>query len=91
MNEKELKKKAEEEKQKKPKNQYYTVKVETLAPVTLTYRIFAESPEQASDMALKLGGQKQQTPPLINYGRIRALKAIVYSAGTSMIQFVKNL
>lgn len=74
-----------------PEKEYFTVKVEVLAPVTLTYRIYAESPEEAADMAVKLAGQKQFSPPTIAYGRLKSLKAMVYSAGSSIIRLVKNL
>lgn len=84
-----VKKAAVEE--KIPQKEYFTVKVEVLAPVTLTYRIYAESPEEAADMAVKQAGQKQFSQPIIGYGRMKSLKTMVYNAGTSMVRFVKNL
>lgn len=76
----------------KPKTkEYYTVRVEVLAPSVLTYRIYAESPEEAVEIALKQRGQQMSAPPSIIFGRMKNLKATVYAAGSSLVKYVKNL
>lgn len=70
--------------------EFFTVKIETLAPVTLTYRVYAESAEQAIDFAAKLAGQQQASPPIISFAKIKLLKAKAYMAGTSLIKSIKN-
>ncbi len=71
--------------------EYFSVKVETLAPVTLTYKIYAESPEKAVQLAIKQAGQSLSSPPQISFGRLKHLKATVYNAGTNLIRLAKTL
>ncbi len=66
---------------------YYTIKLEVNAPVTLTYKILAESPEQAVDLIAR---SVLAEPPKVNIPRARKLKATVYQTGTSIIKFVKS-
>lgn len=76
------------EKQQLPKPKfYYDVKVECMLPATLTYRVLAETPQQAADLI------KNMSPTGVKHrlsGK-KDIKLSVYSAGSSMIQFVKNL
>lgn len=74
----------------KPIKEYFNVRLETMAPVTLNYRVYAETPEQALDMATKLAGQQQASAPVISFARLRNLKATVYTAGTSLIRLAKS-
>lgn len=70
----------------KPKY-YYDVKVETMLPATLTWRILAETPEQAAEMI------KNMQPTGVKHrllGR-KDIKLLVYDAGSSFIKFIKNL
>jgi hypothetical protein len=70
-----------------PEKKYYDVKVEATLPATLTYRVLAETPEQAIQLT------KNMSPTGVKYklaGK-KNLKATVYTAGTMMVQFVKNL
>lgn len=71
--------------------QYYTVKVEANTPVLLTYRVYAEDPEQAIELVQRnpLSNLSEAPKPLL--ARMRKLKATVYSAGNSLIQFTKKL
>lgn len=69
--------------------EYYTVKLEALAPITITYRVLASSPEEALELAIK-GKERQSSPTSVFYTRMKKLKATVYAAGTSMIQFTKG-
>lgn len=79
---------AEKEKQQLPKPKYYyDVKVECMLPATLTYRVLAETPQQAAEMI------KNTSPVGVKHRLIgrREIKLLVYEAGTTMIRFVKNL
>lgn len=72
----------------KPKPKYYyDVKVEAMLPATLTYRILAETPEEAVEM---IRGRQPNTVQHRLIGR-KDLKIIVYDAGCSVIKFMKNL
>jgi hypothetical protein len=75
----------------KPKPKfYYDLKVSSMIPATVTYRIFAESPEQAveiynanknisaNSVQHKLAGKKD-------------LKIMVYDAGCSIIKYILNI
>ncbi len=66
---------------------HYDVRVSTMLPATLIYRVYSESPEQAIDLI------KGQNPISISHklaGR-KDLKLMVYDAGTVMLRFIKNL
>lgn len=74
-----------------PAKQYYTVKMEITAPATLEYKILAESPEQALEIATKASpGQFLVSPPKPNLSRMKKLKANIYLAGTTLIKLTKN-
>jgi len=71
-----------------PKPQlYYDVKIETMLPAVLHYRILAETPEQAADKI------KNIAPNAIKHKLIgrRDIKLTVYDAGCTVIRFIKNL
>ena len=70
--------------------EYFTVKIETLAPVTVTYKVYAETAEEAVEMAIRLRGQQQAAPAQIGWARLKNIKATVYNAGSSLIRFTKN-
>jgi hypothetical protein len=80
---KELKKKAA----LPPPKYYFDVKVECMLPATLTYRVYAETPQQAAEMI------KGLTPTMVKHRLIgrKEIKLMVYDAGSSMIKFIKNL
>jgi hypothetical protein len=66
---------------------YYDVKIETMLPATLTYRILANSPEDAFNKATK-------TPPTGVKHRLNGkkdLKATILEAGSSIVKLVKYL
>ena len=79
--------KLEKEKLKPKSKFYYDVKIECMLPATLTYRVLAEDPQQASLMV------KGLTPTGVRHRLIgrKELKLMVYDAGSSMIRFIKNL
>jgi hypothetical protein len=81
-----IKKEAKKVDKPKPKF-YYDVKVECMLPATLTYRVFAEDPNQASIMI------KGLHPTSVKHRLIgrKEMKLAVYDAGCSMIRLVKNL
>lgn len=67
--------------------QYYDVKVETMLPATLTYKVLAGSPEEAFEKA------RQSTPQGVKHrlaGK-RDIKAMIYETGSAMVKLVKNL
>lgn len=65
---------------------YYDVKIEVQLPATVIYKVLAESPEQALELA------NRASPVSVKYNLLRKkdLKATVYDAGTTMIRFLKN-
>lgn len=66
---------------------YFDVKVETMLPATLTYKVLAKDAEEAALLI------KNMQPNHIRHrlaGR-RDLKLMVYDVGSSMIRYVKNL
>lgn len=66
---------------------YYDIRLECLLPSTLTYRVLAETPEQAIELI------KNQQPIGVKYKLIgrKNLKLTVLDAGSTMIKFIKNL
>lgn len=67
--------------------QYYDVKTDSLIHAVLTYRVLAESPEQAASLI------KGMSPIGVKH-RIagkKDLKISVYQAGTTMLEWTKNL
>lgn len=85
---KSLSKKEREEEEKKQKPLlYYDVKVETLLPATLTFRVLAQDAHQASE---KIKGMQ---PIAVHHKLIgrRDIKMTVYDAGSVMIRLVKKL
>lgn len=70
---------------------YYTVRVEGTAPVTISYRVLAETPEEAVRQVEYNGpGAMLSEPPKPTMARFRKTKARVYKMGTSTIDFIKN-
>lgn len=66
---------------------YYEIKIETMLPATITYRILAEDPQQAVE--LMRGAQ-----PIGVKHRLagkRDIKLSVYMAGSSLLLWAKNL
>lgn len=81
--EKYLKKQAN---QPKPKY-YYDVKVECMLPAVLTYRILAETPEQAAEL---IRGQQPNSVQHKLIGR-KEMVLRVFDASSTMIRFMKKL
>ena len=70
---------------------YYLIKLEVIAPITLTYRVLAENPEEALEIVIKKPNTTLQTSqPKFKFALMKKIKASIYLAGTSMIEFVKN-
>lgn len=66
---------------------YYDVKVECMLPATITFRILAESAQQAAELI------KGASPIHVHHrlhGR-KDLKLSVYDAGSTMLRWMKNL
>jgi len=70
----------------KPKH-LYDVKVDALLPATLTYKVLAESPEQAVDL---LQGKQPVSVQYKLAGR-KEFKAKVYEAGCLIVKYARNL
>lgn len=70
-----------------PVKYYYDVKVECMLPATITYRILAETPEQAAEMI------KGKSPNSVQHKLIgrRELMLKVYDSGSSMMRFMRKL
>lgn len=66
---------------------YYDVKVECMLPATLTFRILAETPEEAAEL---IRGASPNHVQHRLHGR-KDLKLSVYDAGSSMLRWMKNL
>lgn len=72
----------------KPKPKfYYDVKIECMLPATLTYRVLAETPEQAAELI------KNLSPNSVKHKLIgrKETKLSVYDAGSNLMKFMKNL
>ena len=65
---------------------YYDIKLECLLPATLTYRIYAESPEKA----LELINRQNPTSVTTKIPAKKPIKIMVYEAGTTMMIYIKN-
>lgn len=70
-----------------PEKHYYSVSLEALVPTTLTYRVLAETPEQALEL---IKNAPLATAPKLQLARLRKLKASVYLSGTSIIKLTKS-
>lgn len=77
------------EKNKPIQKEHFTIRVEAMVPVTLLYKVYAESPEQAVDK-VRQGYAALYEAPKLALNRARYLRASVYSAGTSIIRWVKS-
>lgn len=66
---------------------YYDVKVECMLPATVTYRVLAEDAAQAASLI------KGMSPVGVKHRLIgkKDLKLSVYKAGSSMLEWAKNL
>ena len=67
----------------------YTIKLEALVPITLTYNIIAESEQQAMEMMER----SILSPTILPRPRLSAmkkLKASVYLRGQTIVKMVKN-
>lgn len=66
---------------------YYDVKVECMIPATLTYRVLAETPEQAAEMI------KGMSPIGVKHRLVgkKDIKLSVYDAGSTMLRWMKNI
>lgn len=71
--------------QKSKQSIYYEIRTEALVPTLITYRIKAESPEEA----LKLFHKSNPTKVIPQLLRKRNLKATIYEAGKSIIKLTK--
>lgn len=74
-----------------PKKEYYDVKVEIITPVTLVYRVFAESAEDALNIIEKSYfklSPKSISPPKLSLAK--KVKILVYETGSTILSKFKN-
>jgi hypothetical protein len=66
---------------------YYDVKVECMIPATLTFRVLAETPEEAAELI------KGASPRSVQHRLVgrKDSKLSVYDAGTTMLRWMKHL
>ena len=69
---------------------YYDIKVEVTMPGVVTYRVLAESAEDAVKQLKENKGYHQPTSVKYNLLRKRSIKATVYDAGCSVIKYAEN-
>ncbi len=83
---KQIKAQAEKSPPIKPKF-YYDVKVECMLPATVTYRVLAETPEQAAELI------RGASPVNVKHRLIgkKDIKLSVYDAGSTMLRWMKNI
>jgi hypothetical protein len=84
---KEAKIKPKEAALKIKEKQYYDVRVECMLPATLTFRVLAEDPLQASELI------RSMNPNNVKHRLVgrKDLKISIYDAGSSMLRWAKNL
>jgi len=70
-----------------PKMIPWTVKVEVMAPIELTYRVWAVDAHEAIDQ-IRYGVLVAPPKPILS--KQKRIKATVYKYGTSMIEFIKR-
>ena len=78
------------EKEKKPEKIYYTIKLDVMAPMELSFRVLAESPEEAAEMISKMPLPPLAAAPRPDLSRMRKIKARIYKYGLSTILFIKQ-
>lgn len=66
---------------------YYDVKVECMLPATVTFRILAETPEEAAGL---INGAQPISVKHRLLGR-KDIKLSVYDAGSTMLRWMKNI
>lgn len=66
---------------------YFDIRVECTLPATITYRVLAETPEQAASLI------KGTQPTSVKHKLAlrRETKITVYDSGSTIIRFIKNL
>lgn len=71
-----------------PQKFYFDIKVETMVPATITYRILAEDPEQALTLM-----KPSLNPYNVAYKLPfhKPIKIMVYNAGSNLLRFIKNI
>ncbi len=65
---------------------YFDIKLEVMAPITLTYHVLAEDEKDAL-VQIKNKSPNHMKP---NLSMKRLLKATVYTAGSTMVKLVKS-
>lgn len=69
---------------------YFTVKLEALMPVEISYRIFAEDEKEAMEIVEKNPTRELMGQPKLKWVGLRKIKAAVYKLGTINKLFSKS-
>lgn len=78
--------------QKNSKNiekEFYTVKIEALVPSVLEYKVLAETPEKAMEIALK-ENNKFYTAPKLNFSSLKIKLIKVFKFKDVFLQLIKR-
>lgn len=78
-------------KQKESLKKDFSIKIELLVPVTLSYKVTEETPEKAlSVIESHLWEKAQTSPPKHAWGKSKKLNAKVFEHGTIKVEFSKT-
>lgn len=81
--------KNKDKKEEKPKQKkHYTVKLDSMCPCVLTFKVLAETPEEAAEM-VRLNYQSPISVKPKIAGK-KDKKITVYELGSSIIKFIRN-
>ena len=74
--------------EKRPEKRFYKVETEVLAPIKITYKVFAESAEEALKIYEK-SGRVIELKPILRH-KIKTIFAKIYIFGTCILELVKK-
>lgn len=78
-------------KQKKPEKQWYSVRVEGMAPVTVEYRVYAENEDDAFNIFQTSPQYVQlQDRPRIDHRKIIKKRVVIKNLLTGMINWIRQ-
>lgn len=71
----------------KVEKSYYTVEIDCTIPAVIRFKVLAESPEVAANIAVRSG--IPQEPPKLNLSKLKAIKSRVYRLLSRTLLFSK--
>mgnify|MGYP003404829045 FL=1 len=69
---------------------FYSIKLEVLVPATLSFKILAESPQEALDLVSKNITNNQNQPPKFLWNKVKKIQAKVFEAGSILLALTKK-